>query len=129
MLTLRRRRATTQTSATELDPAPSEPAPEPAAPPEPAHCLPIGDVRWRHDVRVTGRVRSVRVQPRANVPTLECTLVDPTGGITVVFLGRRRVPGIGLGTWMTVEGRANSHHGKLALLNPEYTLAGPQAHS
>jgi hypothetical protein len=114
MLTLRRRRTTTESTETE------------PAPPEPAGCVPIGDVRWRHDVRVTGRVRSVRVQPRANVPTLECTLVDPTGGITVVFLGRRRVPGIGLGTWMTVEGRAGSHHGKLALLNPEYTLAGAE---
>ena len=45
-------------------------------------------------MRVTGRVRSVRVQPRAGVPTLECTLVDPTDGIGVVFLGRRRVAGI-----------------------------------
>ena len=86
---------------------------------------PIGDVRWREPVRVAGQVRSVRVQPRANVPTLECTVVDPSGGITVVFLGRRSVPGIGLGTRMIVEGRAGSHHGKLALLNPEYTLLSP----
>lgn len=114
MLTLRRRRTPTETDV----------RPEPAPPPPPAACTPIGEVRWRQDVRVTGRVRSVRVQPRANVPTLECTLVDPSGGITVVFLGRRRVPGIGLGTHLTVEGRAGAHHGKLALLNPEYTLAG-----
>ena len=89
---------------------------------EAAGCGLIGDVRWRDAVRVAGRVRSVRVQPRANVPTLECTLVDPSGGITVVFLGRRYVPGIRLGSRMIVEGRAASHHGKLALLNPLYTL-------
>ena len=76
-------------------------------------------------MRVGGRVRSVRVQPLANVPTLECTLVDATGGITVVFLGRRRVPGVRLGSRMIVEGRAGSHHGKLAVLNPDYTLLGP----
>lgn len=85
-------------------------------------CAPIAEARWRQPVRVVGRVRSVRVQPRANVPTLECTLVDDSGGITVVFLGRRSVPGIRLGTRMIVEGRAGSHHGKLALLNPDYTL-------
>jgi len=53
---------------------------------------------------------------------MECTLVDGTGGITVVFLGRRTVAGIRLGTRMIVEGRAGSHHGKLAVLNPDYTL-------
>lgn len=84
----------------------------------------IADVRWREPVRVCGRVRSLRVQPRANVPTLECTLVDDSGGITLVFLGRRGVPGIRLGTRMIVEGRAGSHHGKLAVLNPDYTLLG-----
>jgi hypothetical protein len=62
------------------------------------------------------------VQPWAEVPTLECTLVDESGGITVVFLGRRRVPGIGLGRRLVVEGMAGAHHGKLAILNPDYEL-------
>ena len=83
---------------------------------------PIADARWRQPVHVCGRVRSLRVQPRAKVPTLECTIVDDSGGITVVFLGRGEVPGIRLGTWMTVAGRAVSHHDRLAVLNPEYTL-------
>ena len=86
---------------------------------------PIADVRWRQPVHVCGRVRSLRVQPRAQVPTLECTIVDGSGGITLVFLGRREVPGIGLGTRMVVAGRAGSHHGRLAVLNPEYTLLSP----
>lgn len=73
-------------------------------------------------MRVTGRVRSVRVQPWADVPTLECTLVDDTGGLTVVFLGRRKVAGIHPGTRMTVEGVTGAHHDKLAILNPEYAL-------
>jgi len=112
LTTLRRRRTTAEVQAS--DGAGGEP--------EPADLALIGDVRWRGPVRVAGRVRSVRVQPRANVATLECTLVDPSGGITVVFLGRRSVPGIRLGTRMVVEGRAGSHHGKLAVLNPDYTL-------
>ena len=45
--------------------------------------------------RVTGRVHSVRVQPHGGVASLECTLVDETGGIVLVFLGRRSIPGMG----------------------------------
>ncbi len=82
----------------------------------------IADVRWRTRVRVTGRVRSVRVQPRVGVPTLECTLVDATGGIGVVFLGRRKVAGIHPGTLLAVEGMAGSYHDRLAILNPDYEI-------
>ena len=83
----------------------------------------IGQVEWRQAVRVTGRVRSIRVQPRADVPTLECILDDGTGGLSVVFLGRRHVPGIRLGTTLTVDGRVGAHHGRLAILNPDYEIA------
>ncbi len=83
---------------------------------------PIADVAWRQRTRVSGRVRSVTVRPWADVATLECTLVDDTGGITVVFLGRRHVGGIKPGTRMTVEGMVGDHARKLAILNPEYIL-------
>ena len=84
--------------------------------------IPIASAEWRHRARVAGRVRSVRVQPWAGVPTLECTLVDDTGGISVVFLGRRHVPGIRPGTRMVVEGMVGDHAGRLAILNPDYRL-------
>ena len=86
----------------------------------------IADVQWREAVQVTGRVRSVTVQPRADVPTLECVLDDGTGGISVVFLGRREVPGIHLGTLLAVSGRAGVHHGRLAILNPDYEIVVPE---
>jgi hypothetical protein len=57
------------------------------------------------------------------VATLEATLVDETGGITVVFLGRREVAGIHCGTRLAVEGMGGAHHGRLAILNPDYQLA------
>jgi RecG-like helicase len=77
-------------------------------------------------VRVEGRVRSVRVQPRAEVPTLECVLVDDTGALSVVFLGRRSIAGIDVGARLRVEGTAGESRGRLALLNPIYELIGPQ---
>ena len=83
---------------------------------------PISEVGWRTRARVAGRVRSVRIQPWAGVPTLECTLVDDTGGIQVVFLGRREVAGIHPGTRMVVEGMVGGHGGRMAILNPDYRL-------
>jgi hypothetical protein len=67
-------------------------------------------------------VTAVRVEPLAGAPSLECTLVDDTGGISLVFFGRRRIGGIGIGTVMAVEGMSIDHHGRLAIVNPAYQL-------
>ena len=83
---------------------------------------PISDVTWRDDVSVEGRVRSIRITPWADVPSMECTIVDETGGLTLVFLGRRKIAGVHPGTVMRAEGMAGAHHGKLALMNPTYEL-------
>ena len=90
------------------------------APPPPEAVL--GGVRHRERVRLTGRVHSVRVQPWAGVPAFELTLVDSSGTMTVVFLGRRSIPGIGPGTKLVVEGTVGSHRGRLAMLNPSYEI-------
>ena len=83
---------------------------------------PIGEIAWRQRVTVAGRVRSMRVQPWSGVATLECTLVDETGGVAVVFLGRREIAGIGPGTQLAVSGMVGEHHGRLAILNPDYEV-------
>jgi RecG-like helicase len=86
--------------------------------------VPIAKATWRGHVKVAGRIRAIRVQPRVGVPTLECTLVDDTGGITLVFLGRRKVAGITCGRRLAVEGTVGDHHGRLAILNPVYEFLG-----
>jgi hypothetical protein len=88
----------------------------------------IADVRYRHRARVRGRVRSVRVRPWADSPTLEIVLVDDTGGISVVFLARRRIGGIRPGTVMTVEGMVGAHDRHLAMLNPIFELESVPGH-
>jgi hypothetical protein len=55
--------------------------------------VPIGAVGWRQRVRVGGRVRAVRVEPLAGNPSVEYTLGDGTGTISLVFYGRREVGG------------------------------------
>ncbi len=80
----------------------------------------IGDVKYRQMVEVCGRVKSVRIQPYSGVPNLECLLVDKTGSLPVIFLGRREVAGIAPGAKLVVRGRVCDHHGQLAILNPDY---------
>ena len=83
---------------------------------------PIAQTKWRQQVRVGGRISGLRVQPVAGVPTLEATLVDETGSLSLVFLGRRQVPGIQIGARIVAEGRAGEHQGRLAIVNPAYEI-------
>ena len=71
---------------------------------------------------VEGRVGTLRVQPRSGAPTLELVLQDDTGAMSVVFLGRRAIAGIDVGTRMRVRGVVGMHHNRLAILNPLYEL-------
>jgi RecG-like helicase len=87
-----------------------------------ATIVPVRDVRWRQRVEVEGHVHSLRVRPWADVPTLEVVLTDGTGGITLVFLGRRRIAALDLGTRLRAEGMVGANHHRLAILNPAYTL-------
>ncbi len=89
-----------------------------------AGTLPIADVAWRERVRVAGRVRSVRVQPRAGTSNLECVLADETGRILLVFQGRPRIPGIEPGARLVAEGMVGAWGRQLAILNPDYELVG-----
>jgi hypothetical protein len=84
----------------------------------------IIDARWRRHVTLVGRVRSVRVAPQHDAPTLEVVLVDDSGAISVVFLGRRAVAGVEVGSRMVIEGTVGTHKARLAILNPTYRLLG-----
>ncbi|HWE70559.1 MAG TPA: amino acid permease [Acidimicrobiales bacterium] len=90
--------------------------------------MPIGEVQWRTRVRVAGKIRSVRVQPRAGTSNLECVLTDGTGNLFLVFQGRRRIPGVQPGARLVVEGMVGDWGHHQAILNPDYELiAGPDA--
>ena len=105
------------------------PGPDTAGSPEATEGLravpnrtPIAEATWRRHVTVVGRVRSVRVAPQHDAPTLEIVIVDDTGAISVVFLGRRALAGVGIGTRLVVEGTVGIHKARLAMLNPTYHL-------
>jgi amino acid transporter len=89
---------------------------------DPTQVRPIGTVSWRQRTALEGRVRSVSVSPVKGSPALEAELYDSSGGITLVFYGRRSIPGIEPGAKMRVEGMVGEMEGHLAMANPTYRL-------
>jgi len=108
--------------ASSSTPHPTRPSPPTGDGAPTAAWTAIGDVVWRQRVRVTGRVEIMRVQPLAGSPVLECTLVDDTGGISLLFLGRRRIAGVDVGSSLTAEGMVIEQRGRLAIINPLFRL-------
>jgi amino acid transporter len=91
----------------------------------PAETVPIGQLHHRDRATVTGRVHQVRVQPRDGVATVEVTIADGTGDLRLVFLGRRHIPGIVPGSYLSARAVVGRRNGKLEMLNPLYTLLVP----
>jgi amino acid transporter len=82
----------------------------------------IGSLQNRQRTTVEGRIRRVRLQPLAGSPMLVCEIVDATGGLELLFYGRRSIPGMVTGAKITATGLTQSHHGTLAIANPRYDL-------
>ena len=72
---------------------------------------------------MTGRVESVTLRPRSGEESVECTVVDSTGGINLVFRGQRKVAGLEPGVILTAEGVVSSVDQRFAILDPHYELA------
>ena len=87
-----------------------------------AGCEPVSACRKGKVVTVTGRLKSVVYTPRETVPTLEAELFDGSGSVTLVWLGRRRIPGIEPGRTLTARGRFAAFDGKQVIYNPWYEL-------
>lgn len=73
-------------------------------------------------VTVIGRLRSVMVVPKENAPAVEAELFDGSGSVRLVWLGRRRIPGIEPGRSLAARGRLAEQGGEFVLYNPWYEL-------
>ncbi len=87
--------------------------------------VPLATVRRGEIATVTGRVRAVAYTPRQHVPTMEAELFDGSASIDLIWLGRRRIPGIEPGRFVTAKGRVGDHDGRPAIYNPWYELRAP----
>jgi amino acid transporter len=82
----------------------------------------IQNATHRQTAVVQGRIRSVEVSPISGSPALRCELVDETGGVTLLFYGRRSITGIEPGVQLRAEGRIGTYKGHMAIANPLYSL-------
>ncbi len=76
----------------------------------------------RQQVCVVGMLRTVTIQPRGQSPSLQAELWDGSGTVDLVWIGRRRIPGIEPGRVIRAEGRITQRDGRRVLFNPRYEL-------
>jgi RecG-like helicase len=91
--------------------------------------VPIRNCEDRQQVSLTGAVSTVTINPRNGHPALEVELRDGSGTVTLVWLGRRQIPGIDPGRTIKVWGRISCHEGRRLLYNPRYELLQTPASS
>ena len=62
------------------------------------------------------------LRPRGTSLTMEADLWDGTGNVTLVWLGRRDIPGVEPGRRIVVRGRVARIKGERTIYNPIYEL-------
>jgi RecG-like helicase len=85
---------------------------------------PIAEAPARGRVKIAGVVNRITVLPMEGNEMLEALVSDGTGEVTVVFMGRRSIPGLSLGTRVLVEGALGEVRGHARIVNPRFELVG-----
>lgn len=84
----------------------------------------IADSQTRTRTKIAGEIKRMRIKPRSGVPAVELVINDGTGEATVIFSGRRNIPGVDHGKCIMVDGVPHRDGGRTVILNPAYTLLG-----
>jgi hypothetical protein len=82
----------------------------------------IAQLRPRSRALVSGTIRSARTSTVGSSPAYRAELVDGTGRLELVFLGRRRIPGLDVGCHCTIEGTVLLKGRKMTIWNPLYRI-------
>lgn len=99
------------------------PWPPASPPPETAPAITvIADLRPQSQVSVQGMIRSAGTVTVGGGLAYHFTLVDGSGELDVLFLGRSRMAGLQPSTRIIAKGTVGSYDGKLALWNPRYAV-------
>ena len=83
----------------------------------------IADAEVRIRVKVAGVVRRITVRPVEGFEALEVVVYDGTAELTAVWLGRRSIHGLILGSRLILEGVIGREHGELRMVNPTFEFA------
>jgi RecG-like helicase len=77
----------------------------------------------REPVRLAGVVKRITVHPEHGLEALEALLSDGTGEISVVWMGRRTIQGLTLGTRLVVEGVIGEQRQGRRMVNPSFEFS------
>jgi hypothetical protein len=90
-----------------------------------AGCTTIAEATPRKPVRLAGVVRRITIRPAEGHEAVEAVLSDGTGEVTAVWMGRRSISGMSLGTRMIVEGVLSeaSRSDRRRMVNPRFEFA------
>jgi hypothetical protein len=83
----------------------------------------IGEAQVRSKAKLAGIVRRITILPVEGLEALEAVLWDGTGEVTAVWLGRRSIPGLALGSRLVVEGVLGAERGDRRVVNPTFEFA------
>ena len=83
----------------------------------------IADALPRSKVRLAGMVRRITVRPVEGFEALEIVLSDGTGVVSARWLGRRKIPGLALGSRLVIEGVLGQEQDARRIVNPTFEFA------
>jgi RecG-like helicase len=83
----------------------------------------IAEAPNRSRAKLAGVVRRITVRPLEGYESLEALISDGTGEIEVVWMGRRSIPGLSLGTKVVVDGVVGESRGERRVVNPTFEFA------
>ncbi|MGZ5214305.1 MAG: OB-fold nucleic acid binding domain-containing protein [Actinomycetota bacterium] len=78
----------------------------------------IADAPVREPVKIAGVIKRMTVFPMEGKESLEALVSDGSGEAVVVFMGRRGIGGLTLGSRVVVEGVLGEQRGTLKMINP-----------
>jgi len=88
-----------------------------------AGAVKIADAPLRESVKIAGVIKRMTVFPMEGKESLEALVSDGSGEAVVVFMGRRGISGLTLGTRVVVEGVLGEQRGTLKMINPHLELS------
>jgi len=82
----------------------------------------IAEALPRTRVVLQGTIALITLNPRSGKRWLEAQLRDGTGTVTLIWMGRRMIPGLQPGRLVRVRGLISDVAGRPAIYNPDYEL-------
>jgi RecG-like helicase len=83
----------------------------------------IADAKPREHAKMAGVVRRITIRPVEGYESLEALLSDGTGDIHVVWMGRRSIQGLTLGTRLVVDGVLGGGRSGPKMVNPRFEFS------